>query len=694
MKQLKLLSAYNHVICRIVLPIIGSLTLLSTNFVYADLAVLVDEAVLVERNPITDPEDPQDPEEPVSTSGTNASYVSSGGWATTGATFIDAAVVVFDFANTESVAQATLSLPLEEVYLQNGSADLQVYLYADNGVIEVSDYSIGFSTPIAELDAAGLTQIDLDVTGAVNSALSSGRYVAFRIQASIAPELVNSSAIPAWAGVKFSSNYSLQFTSGSAPVVANDSARFDGFTLEVPNIEVPGIGEAAVQLKMVDPNQLLFELTASAITGAGVSAPPISGIDLLDCSAFSPPPAAIVIAGNSTYSTNSGILDVPSVNYNNQQLAFRLEYIEGSNPWMFETLSIKEVQTGLSQAALSALGGGLLAEPSQDFVPLCHGWVLIGDSVRNRVVERNLLSGETGATYPFGTIPDQFTLDEANGAVYMTVHPETERIYRLDLNTGLITSNHISQTLTVGPASHTYNWTLRDLALGEDGNLFALMVDNIMVDPENSIPYSDTGFWMGLLDSNGAFLAPSFPLDSPLRIEYDKVRNHVFLATQSNLATFDFDAGTNAITIIPGTDISVGSACTDFSISPDGNRLAYSCPNGNRSIANFSIVDMSPTNYFDSDGEWYLGSSPVSATFNNEGTILIATDNEKLYFYDVVTHLILEDFELGLVEGEQIQKIRVSLDGQYLIIYLQNALHDENSKFYWMPMPAITGTPL
>ena len=103
---------------------------------------------------------------------------------------------------------------------------------------------------------------------------------------------------------------------------------------------------------------------------------------------------------------------------------------------------------------------------------------------------------------------------------------------------------------------------------------------------------------------------------------------------------------------------------------------------------------MAPDDYFDSDGEWFLGSSPVSATFNNAGTILIATDNVKLYFFDVVTHLILEDFELGLVEDEQIDKIRISRDGEFLIIYLQNELHDANSKFYWMPMPAITGTPL
>ena len=66
-------------------------------------------------------------------------------------------------------------------------------------------------------------------------------------------------------------------------------------------------------------------------------------------------------------------------------------------------------------------------------------------------------------------------MDEANGAIYMTVHPETKRLYKLDLNTGAITYNFVTQNI----AGYDYRWALRDLALGEDGNVFALMYDPI-----------------------------------------------------------------------------------------------------------------------------------------------------------------------------------------------------------------------
>ena len=177
--------------------------LLVMNVVFADSAVLVADGVLVEKTPvIVDPDAIDEGGDTAAAltvigAAVNASYVSTGGWAVTGADFIDAAVAVFDFDITSSVSQATLTLPIEEVFTQNGLAALEVYMYSDNGVVEFTDYSSGFSAAIAEVDAAGLTQIDIDVTGAVNSALNTGQYVAFRVKSSVLPSNVLDTGIPA-----------------------------------------------------------------------------------------------------------------------------------------------------------------------------------------------------------------------------------------------------------------------------------------------------------------------------------------------------------------------------------------------------------------------------------------------------------------------------------------------------------------
>ena len=97
------------------------------------------------------------------------------------------------------------------------------------------------------------------------------------------------------------------------------------------------------------------------------------------------------------------------------------------------------------------------------------------------------------------------------------------------------------------------------------------MFDNIRVDPELDLPFTSTGLWLGLMDRDGNFLNDSLPLEEPIRIEYEPLQNHVFLATASNLATFDFDPLSNVLSFVEDTDQQVGSACTDFSISSDGS---------------------------------------------------------------------------------------------------------------------------
>jgi hypothetical protein len=672
----------------------------------ADVAILVDQATLVETDPpeppVPEPDNPDETEEdpdaepPVPVGAApEASYVSQAGFAVTGANFIDAATYIFDMGTTESVTAATLRIPIREVYPQNGAAPLEVTFYSDeNGFIDVKDYGIGFDTPIVVIDAALLTQIEVDVTGPVNAAIKAGRHIGFRIQSTTEPGSVDTDLFPPQTGVRFETNPLLEFVPGVAPAVANDIPRFDGFTLQVPDIDVPTVGIVDAQFQLVDPNELTFEMLSAVVTEAVAGPLPLSGAELFDCAAFSPPDPAGVAAGVPSYSVNSGILDIPSVVLNGKQIAVRMEFIEQSSPILFEGLSIGAVQSGPPDSVESALEGGLIVEPAQDFVPLCHGWVLIGDFIRNRVVERNIISGETGAVYPFNTAPDQFTLDRANNRVFMTVFPESERLYRLDLDTGTIVSNTVSQNFVGATTNYTYGFALRDIALGEGGNVFAILFDGEQFNPEDSIPFAETGLWMGLMDPDGNFLAPSIPLESPIRIEYDPSLNHVFLATESNLATFNFDPVTNIYTFVVGTDVAVGTGCTDFDVSPDGTRLAYACPNGNYGEEDFSIADMDPENYFNNDGAWFFGTSPVSATFNKAGTLLVGTDNDKLYVFDVKTHLILEDFELGLLEGEQIKKIRLSEDGDLIYIFLENENRAENSKFYWMPMPNISGTPL
>jgi hypothetical protein len=60
----------------------------------------------------------------------------------------------------------------------------------------------------------------------------------------------------------------------------------------------------------------------------------------------------------------------------------------------------------------------------------------------------------------------------------------------------------------------------------------------------------------------------------------------------------------------------------------------------------------------------------------------------------VVTHLLLGKYDLGIAAGDVVKKIRLSRDGQLLLVFLENDLDSENGKMLWMPMPDLQGTPL
>ena len=655
--------------------LLALLTSLGNPLALAEQAALVREAVLVESKP--------NPDAPA----LSASYMTADGWAVTSSNYIDSAVMVFDFGGTKTVSQAVLSLPLEALYPRGGKAPLQVYAFADNGIIELSDYKAGSSLPTAEFDAMQASEgnpsatLTLDVSGAVNAILPNSRFVGFRIHSAAVPAEV-STGFPAWTGVKFRPLYSMDFSTGTPPALPADRPRFDGYTLSVPGLRAPGVGAFNLALTLVDPNLVEFELRAATdITPPGsISGAGLTGMQLLNCTGFTAPPGSKTLApGAPSFNSATGILDIPTMLYAGKEYRVQMQLLAATEPMRFRLLSATNEPLGSTNSVVSItqFGGSLVSEPTQDFIPLCHGWVLIGDTKNNRLVERNVISGETGAVYKFNTIPDQMELDVNSGTVYLSTHPESQRMYQLDIPSGAFTYHRLIE----GGRS----FIPRDFAIGENGNVFTLLFDPIFELEENGP--AEEGLWMGIFNKDGDATRPAIPLLGPVRIEYDSTKRHLFLTTESNLVTFDFNPSDQSLTFVPGTDIPVGSACTDFSVSPDGERLAYSCPNGNEVTPHTSIVDINPRDYYNNDGEWFLDGAPVSAVFDPSGKNLIATDGEKLYFFDVETHLLLNSYPLGLVAGETVNKVRLSMDGEFVMLLMNAELNATAGKIYWLPLP-------
>ena len=104
--------------------------------------------------------------------------------------------------------------------------------------------------------------------------------------------------------------------------------------------------------------------------------------------------------------------------------------------------------------------GGVTLAATRDFVPLCDGWMLIGDTTNDRILIHNVIQDRQGAIYPLGSAPGDLELDEDAKLLYIAL-PDQRDLGVLDLITGELT------VLPVGI-------DIIGLSLGSAGDLFML----------------------------------------------------------------------------------------------------------------------------------------------------------------------------------------------------------------------------
>ena len=72
---------------------------------------------------------------------------------------------------------------------------------------------------------------------------------------------------------------------------------------------------------------------------------------------------------------------------------------------------------------------------TSDFVPLCNGWLMIGDVANQRIAVRNAVDGREGAYYDLPAAPGDLELDEVAKVLYVAL-PDAQKLAELDLVTG------------------------------------------------------------------------------------------------------------------------------------------------------------------------------------------------------------------------------------------------------------------
>jgi hypothetical protein len=243
---------------------------------------------------------------------------------------------------------------------------------------------------------------------------------------------------------------------------------------------------------------------------------------------------------------------------------------------------------------------------TSDFVPLCDGWMLIGDTTDDRIAIHNVIENRRGANHPLGSAPGDLELDEQRKLLYIAL-PEQRSLGVLDLVAGDL------EVLSVGI-------DIAALSLDSAGNLFVL--------GRSASSYSGQLYRLAA----GA-VAPQGPWPIAGRLmRVNAVTGEIVAADgSSSVRRYSFTPATGPVLL---QTASAGNA-GDLAISRDGRHVAVASGGGNG--AGYTMFDFDASNLASVRGQWAVGAYPRGAAFDSTTDRVMASNYDSMLIFDVDT---------------------------------------------------------
>jgi hypothetical protein len=307
--------------------------------------------------------------------------------------------------------------------------------------------------------------------------------------------------------------------------------------------------------------------------------------------------------------------------------------------------------------------GSIAVGPSQDFIPLCSGWVLIGDRSSNTVFYLNAVTGQTNTTYNLSSLPGDLELDADNNSLYVSLNPVTQ-IAKINTQTNLISSISLS-----APALN--------MTRGNNGRIFASL---------------DGGVWfnrpIALINGLTDTVEKTYPNTDIYSdfVVFDRAHNKLISAIRGSSPGSLYRHGFNPIDLsltLEENKWDTGGNGQGLAVSADGNHVAF--PSGGGNGNGYTISDYSPANFNVINGEWDTGPYPRSAEFDPFGNYLVATNTFDLKVFDVATHVMVKKYTVNLADCAyaDLNRVGFSRGAKFVYAYADCGIDRTSGRLFW-----------
>jgi formylglycine-generating enzyme required for sulfatase activity len=273
----------------------------------------------------------------------------------------------------------------------------------------------------------------------------------------------------------------------------------------------------------------------------------------------------------------------------------------------------------LENAGVIPVSGSIILQyPSGHFVPLCGGWVIVGNKTANDLETVHVATGQVLSRMQLTGAPARLAMDWDHETLYVTLQG-VSALARVD--------HLIGDAVTYIPLSRP----AQDVTIGNGGLIFAIL-DNR---------------GLALIDGPGAYVKkefdPVFGISAVYERQNDQLICGVNRGSPASLNRFAFDSLEREFGASQVVDASGGGGGY-AAVSPDGAHVAYPSTSG--------WIDYSPIDLAMKWGTWFASSGGQGVAFSPNGKYFVSTNNNDLFIFNALTHaLIHQEPGYGGYEG-------------------------------------------
>ena len=249
---------------------------------------------------------------------------------------------------------------------------------------------------------------------------------------------------------------------------------------------------------------------------------------------------------------------------------------------------------------------------------LTDGWIIFGDTDKNKIIIANVITGEIGKEIQLNATPINIKMDYDNGILWCG-QKSANRMAKISIEDGVV--EYIETVDKIG-----------EIVIGNDGYIFGESKESLVGE-------------INIIDSKTNSVVKKCKINEEglKKMIYIKDTDNLIVLSNNELnqlSRYLFDKETLEFKLIEIPNAQI-KEIENLLISPDEKHMAILGKTNDSK--EYLVFDLSSDDFSTSYGGWNTGYQNIVADFSNDNKMIIVSYEEKMLIFEVETHGKVKD---------------------------------------------------